>query len=222
MPSTIAPTPPAPRTGTVLRRRVLPLAAAALALSVLVVVRWAPLMSADLSVDRAFHRWALAHPGATHVNRVLTDWVWDPWVMRLLAALAVLYLLLRGSRWDAVRVAVAVVAANLLQQGLKAAVGRPRPHWSHPVDSAHYAAYPSGHAMTAAVVCGLLLWLLRRRLPHGGPVWRAALAVAAISVLGVGLTRIWLGVHWPSDVLGGWLLGALIVTATAATAPRGR
>jgi undecaprenyl-diphosphatase len=68
--------------------------------------------------------------------------------------------------------------------------------------------------MTATIVCGLLLWLLHRRGP-GRAVWRTALTVALISVLGVGLTRVWLGVHWPSDVLGGWLLGATVVASAA-------
>ncbi|AXI85448.1 hypothetical protein SAM9427_05670, partial [Streptomyces sp. ETH9427] len=98
---------------------------------------------------------------------------------------------------------------------LKAALGRERPVWSDPVDSAHYAAFPSGHAMTATVVLGLLLWLLHRH-GVGLVVWRTALAVAVVSVAGVGLTRIWLGVHWPTDVLGGWLLGALTVVAAVA------
>jgi undecaprenyl-diphosphatase len=64
--------------------------------------------------------------------------------------------------------------------------------------------------MTATVVCGLLLWLLHG---HGvsRAVWRTALAVAVVSVAGVGLTRIWLGVHWPSDVVGGWLMGTTVV-----------
>src|SRR2546430_2671644 len=78
------------------------------------------------------------------------------------------------------------------------------------VDWASYAAFPSGHAMTATVVCGLLLWLLHRYGP-GRAVWRTALAMGVVSVLGVGLTRVWLGVHWPSDVVGGWLLGAMLV-----------
>ncbi|GAA4962095.1 hypothetical protein GCM10023238_31650 [Streptomyces heliomycini] len=55
------------------------------------------------------------------------------------------------------------------------------------MDSAHYAAFPSGHAMTATIVCGLLLWLLHRH-GAGRALWRTALAVAALSVTGVGLT----------------------------------
>jgi undecaprenyl-diphosphatase len=117
----------------------------------------------------------------------------------------------RRSAW---RTALWLVAATALgaalQQTLKAAVDRPRPVWSDPVDSAHYAAFPSGHAMTATVVCGLLLWLLHH-YGAGRAVCRSALAVAVISVIGVGLTRVWLGVHWPSDVVGGWLLGAMLV-----------
>jgi undecaprenyl-diphosphatase len=181
----------------------------------LVAVRWHPLTGADGDLARTTHRWALDEPGLTHVFRVLTDWVWDPWTMRLVCAFAVVWLVWRRSDWwTALWLAITVAAGNLLQQGLKAAVDRPRPVWRDPVDSAHYAAYPSGHAMTATIVCGLLLWLLHRRRP-GRAVWRTALTVALISVLGVGLTRVWLGVHWPSDVLGGWLLGATVVASAA-------
>jgi len=56
----------------------------------------------------------------------------------------------------------------------------------------------------------------------GRVLWRIALAVSVVSVAGVGLTRIWLGVHWSSDVLGGWLLGALSVALAMATYARFR
>jgi undecaprenyl-diphosphatase len=75
--------------------------------------------------------------------------------------------------------------------------------------------------MTATVVCGLLLWLLRR-YGAGRLLWRTALAVALVSVAGVGLTRVWLGVHWPSDIVGGWLFGALLVTLAVASYERWR
>lgn len=190
-------------------------AALFLALLALVAARWSPLMSLDRSVADALHRRAVTEPGLVHVNRVLTDWLWDPWTMRALIAVAVVALWWRGARSLAVWVAAASVLSSLLQQGIKAAVDQERPQWPDPVDSAHYAAFPSGHAMTATVSCGLLLWLLHR---HGaGPrMWRTALAAAWVSVLGVGITRLYLGVHWPSDVLGGWLLGAALVAFTVA------
>ncbi|MEU9049200.1 phosphatase PAP2 family protein [Streptomyces sp. NPDC048384] len=177
----------------------------------LVALRWHPLMSIDSDVARTTHRWAVDESGVTHAFRILTDWVWDPWTMRLLTfAVAIWLVWRRAARWTAVWLVVTCAVATLVQQALKALVDRPRPVWPDPVDSAHYAAYPSGHAMTATVVCGLLLWLVHR---YGADraLWRTAAAVAAISVAGVGLTRIWLGVHWATDVVGGWLLGALVV-----------
>ncbi|MEU8701988.1 phosphatase PAP2 family protein [Streptomyces sp. NPDC048680] len=190
-------------------------AALFLVLLALVAARWSPLISLDRTVADALHRRAVTEPGVVHVNRVLTDWLWDPWTMRAVIAVAVVALWWHGARLLAGWVAATSVLSSLLQQGIKAAVGRERPQWPDPVDSAHYAAFPSGHAMTAAVSCGLLLWLLHRR--GAGPrMWRAALAAAWVSVLGVGVTRLYLGVHWPSDVLGGWLLGAALVAFSVA------
>ncbi|GAA2978102.1 MULTISPECIES: phosphatase PAP2 family protein [Streptomyces] len=212
--------PPRPSRAT--RRRALPAGIVCGALSAvllaLVAVGWTPLMSLDRTVAEALHRSAVAAPGAVRVNRVLTDWVWDPWTMRALIAVVVIALWRRGARVLAVRTAVTCVAASLLQQGIKAAVGRERPRWPDPVDSAQYAAFPSGHVMTATVSCGLLLWLLR--LSGAAPaLWWAGAAVAVVTVTGVSFTRLYLGVHWLSDVLGGFLLGATAVAFCAAGHP---
>ncbi|MFC0055073.1 phosphatase PAP2 family protein [Streptomyces actinomycinicus] len=187
------------------------LALCSVVLLVLVTTRWHPLVSADGGISRATHRWAVDDHVVTHVFRILTDWVWDPLTMRLVCAAAAVWLVWRrGAWWSALWLGAALAVTAVVQQSVKAAVGRPRPVWADPVDSAHYAAFPSGHAMTATVVCGLLLWLLHRCRP-GRVLWRTAVAAALVSVIGVGVTRVWLGVHWPSDVLGGWLLGGLVV-----------
>ncbi|GGQ85666.1 phosphatase PAP2 family protein [Streptomyces pilosus] len=188
------------------------LAPASALVLVLVAVEWRPLLRLDGDIARTTHRWAVAEPGLTRAARILTDWVWDPWTMRVLCAVAAGLLVWRyADRWTAGWLVLTVAVATAVQQGLKAALDRARPVWPDPVDSAHYAAFPSGHAMTATVVCGLLLWLVHRH-GVGRVLWRTALAVAVVSVAGVGLTRVWLGVHWPTDVLGGWLIGALVVT----------
>ncbi|MFJ8531929.1 phosphatase PAP2 family protein [Streptomyces sp. NPDC093591] len=202
------PRPPAER-GTI--RWAGGLALCSALLLALVAVRWYPLMNLDGDIAETTHRWAVAESGVTHAFRILTDWVWDPWTMRILTAAVAIWLVWRrAARWTAVWLVATCALATVIQQTLKAVVDRPRPVWPDPVDSAHYAAFPSGHAMTATVVCGLMLWLLH----HYGAeraLRRTAAAVAVISVAGVGLTRVWLGVHWTTDVVAGWLLGALVV-----------
>jgi undecaprenyl-diphosphatase len=191
-----------------------------LLLLLLVTFSWHPLLALDGDIARTTHRWAVDEPGITHAFRVLTDWVWDPWTMRAVCAAAVIWLVWRRSAWWLALWVVATCAVGTLaQQVLKAAVGRERPVWPDPVDSAHYAAFPSGHALTATVVCGLVVWLLRL-YDAGRALRRTVSALAVVSVVGAGLTRIWLGVHWPSDVLGGWLLGALLVASAVAAYER--
>ena len=200
--------PPRP---TLRRTTSVTLALCSALLLTLVAMEWRPLLDVDERIARTAHRRAVENHGLTHTFRILTDWVWDPLTLRLVCAAAMVWLVWRRSAWwTALWLTATCALGTLLQQTLKALVDRPRPVWPDPVDSAHYAAFPSGHAMTATVVCGLLLWLLHDH-GIGRAVWRTAMTLAVISVAGVGLTRVWLGVHWSSDVVGGWLLGALVV-----------
>ncbi|WP_256106478.1 phosphatase PAP2 family protein [Streptomyces sp. ODS05-4] len=172
----------------------------------LVAVEVGPVVTFDRTVADGLHASAVRSPVLVRTSKVLTDWVWDPWTMRLLIAAAVVWLWTCGERALAVWAALVSAVGTAVQQGLKALVGRERPAWPDPVDSAHFASFPSGHAMTAALTVAVLLWLAAR-MGAGGTLWWAALGVGAVSVLGVGLTRLYLGVHWFSDVLAGWLMG---------------
>ncbi|MEV4945663.1 phosphatase PAP2 family protein [Streptomyces sp. NPDC053755] len=179
----------------------------AVLLLALVAAGWPPLLSLDRSVSESLHESAVAEPGLARLHRILSDWVWDPWTMRALIAAAVVLLWRRRERWLALwLVGTSLVAAGV-QQGVKAAIGRERPSWPDPVDTAHFAALPSGHAMTAMVSCGLLLWVLALHWRETWRGWSVLTVAAVVSVLGVGWTRVYLGVHWPTDVVAGWLLG---------------
>ncbi|URN18258.1 MULTISPECIES: phosphatase PAP2 family protein [Streptomyces] len=184
---------------------------AALVLLLLVTTAWAPLLAFDRAVAEGLHPLAVRRPALTEGMRVLSDWVWDPLTLRLLLGAVAVALWRAGERGPAALLAVMGLLAAAVQHGAKALVGRERPRWPDPVDSAEFAAFPSGHAMTAAVVCGLLWWAAARtaRRALAGPV----AAVGTVSAVGVGVTRVYLGVHWPSDVLGGWLLGACLAAA---------
>ncbi|BAJ26367.1 MULTISPECIES: phosphatase PAP2 family protein [Kitasatospora] len=182
-------------------------------LLVLVEANWAPLHRLDAGAARRLHAVVREHPAVLAVLRVLSDRVWDPTTMRLLVAAAVAWLLWRRAWRLAVWAAATVTASGLLGWAVKAAVARARPALPDPVAHAPGFSFPSGHAMTAATCAAVLLLAAS---PALRPAWRlAARTVAGLSVLGVGFTRVALGVHWVSDVLGGWLLGLALVAATA-------
>ncbi len=113
----------------------------------------------------------------------------------------------------AVLVAVVLVGSALFTDHVKDFVARPRPP-GDPLAPARGSSFPSGHTLESSVTYGLVaLAAWRSRMRRG--IRRAIVAAAiAIPVL-VGLSRIGLGVHYPSDVLGGWLVGVTAVAATA-------
>ena len=109
--------------------------------------------------------------------------------------------------WRAASVVAAVILANALNVGLKAVVGRPRPG-----GLGEFNSFPSGHVVHTVVFLGVLWALIAPRLPPGAP--RIALgAVMGTAVVLVGVSRIHLERHWPSDVLGGYVVGALALWA---------
>lgn len=191
------------------------LIAGASVVMVLVTAGWQPLLRVDRRVAVELHVLALEYDGWTRVNRILTDWVWDPWTVRIMLVIAVVLLWVDRQRLLAVWVTVTCAVEWGFRTVLRWALGRERPVWEHPVDSASLNALPSGHAMTAAVGSVLLLWLARRAGLRAG-LWRLAVAVAVLSVIGVCFTRMFLGVHWPTDTLSGALLGAGMASASIA------
>lgn len=125
----------------------------------------------------------------------------------LLPAMVLLYLFSRAARrhwwlWSAV-----MIVSSLIEHGMKVMVGRPRP-------SGFSFGFPSGHT-TAAATFALLLIYLAGREQWSAPVRHGLQALAIVGMVLVGWARIVLGAHWPTDVLGGFLLGAGCAAAAA-------
>lgn len=117
------------------------------------------------------------------------------------------FLALSAKRAAAVLVAVSVGGGMALSSLLKLGFSRPRPDLVPHAVEVYTASFPSGHAMLSAVTYLTLGALLMRVQPR----WRIKvyiLAIAATVTFLVGLSRVYLGVHWPTDVLAGWCIGA--------------
>lgn len=177
----------------------------------------------------------VSHDGATSPDEEIARWVVDlrtPWltaVMRptthladyavagTVAAVVAVALFAARRRGAAAAVIVSSLGAMLVTELLKELVGRERPTPDGRLVEAVGHAFPSGHS-SQAVACygGLALAVIlttdlqRRRV--------AAIALAAVVAIAVGTSRVYLGVHWPSDVLSGWIVGLtwLVLVASAA------
>ncbi|MFS8035400.1 phosphatase PAP2 family protein [Xanthobacter sp. AM11] len=128
-------------------------------------------------------------------------------VLTLLTVLAVVFLLLTRKRHAALLVAVSVAGGTALSQALKWGFDRPRPDLVPHGMAVYSQSFPSGHAMLSAVVY-LTLGALLARTQARTRVKVFLFGSATVLTMVVGVSRIYLGVHWPTDVLGGWALGA--------------
>jgi undecaprenyl-diphosphatase len=127
-------------------------------------------------------------------------------VLTLITAATIVYLLLIRRPRTALLIFVAVAGGQLLSSLLKLEIDRPRPDLvSHLVNETSLS-FPSGHAMLSAVTYLTLGSLAARFLP-GRTTKIYVLSLAVLITLLVGVSRVYLGVHWPSDVLAGWCAG---------------
>ncbi|QUQ63812.1 phosphatase PAP2 family protein [Kutzneria sp. CA-103260] len=189
----------------------IPLVAASLVVTLAVAFSFAPMIGVDQAVAVGLHRYAVGHSGVVTALQVWTD-VFGPWTFRGLLVVAAAWLWWRRRVAAAVWVVVTVLAAAAMDSGLKALVGRERPHWTDPVSHAVGASFPSGHSLTSAMGCAVLLVLAWPRVCQIGVI--VAVAVPAVT----GFTRLALGVHFLSDVVGGWLLGVTVVAVVTSAA----
>lgn len=105
----------------------------------------------------------------------------------------------------AVTVALSVAVTEALVAVLKHIAERPRPPAQDALTHAAGFSFPSGHAAASTALYALLAWLTARHVR--GPVRVAVLLVGGVLVGAIGLSRVYLGAHYPTDVLAGWLVG---------------
>jgi undecaprenyl-diphosphatase len=192
----------------------LALVAVPFALTLLLVEdKWAPLLRADQGARDTLHGYAVSHTGFVTTMKLISD-SGSAVAWQIVFAVVVAWLLWR--RWPRLALFVVVTAAgsSLLNTIVKSTVHRLRPVLTNPVAHEQGLSFPSGHAQAAVVGYAVLLLIFLPSL-HGA--WRAAVVTLAVfMVLAIGFSRIALGVHYVSDVVGGFVLGAAWVAALTA------
>jgi len=213
---TTAPRPAAARFGTraVLAAVALALVAVPFALLLFLVEdRWRPLLRIDNGARDALHSAALHHHGYVTIAQALSTIASTPVYIVVFAAVAG-WLAHQGLRRLALFVVVTMIGSGLLNLVVKTAVHRARPVLPDPVAHARGLSFPSGHSQGVVVAGGVLLLVFLPALR--GPSRRVAVAVALVMVCAVGAARVALGVHYVSDVLAGYVLGAAWLAAMTA------
>jgi diacylglycerol kinase family enzyme/membrane-associated phospholipid phosphatase len=176
----------------------------------LVSTRYPPLMSFDARVVSAWH--GAVRGTAWHGVLTVVAVVTHPWVVRVLLLGFAAGYALHQRRRTAIWILAVLLVNGVAWGTLKQVVARPRPDFLHQVAG---WSFPSGHAAEISGGMGVLVVLtlagVRRTRPR-----RALLVLEIAVVILVGCDRVLLGAHYPSDVVGGWLLGATVVLASLA------
>jgi membrane-associated phospholipid phosphatase len=157
----------------------------------------------------------IGHPVVDRVMLAVSifgDGIWIPVSLTVLTAL--IFLIFKKKRF-----ALAIVLAPLLGNGIKSiiknVVGRPRPGWEGCQSLVKLSdfSFPSGHTIFYTIYFGLLAWYGYRYLRD---FWYGKLLYifSALMIILVGISRVYIGAHWASDVLAGYVIGGIILGGT--------
>jgi membrane-associated phospholipid phosphatase len=183
------------------------------ALLVLVASVWAfgaiteELLEDDTENDQRLAEWlhGRATEPFTDLFRGIT-WLGNVPTLLAIALLAIVISWRRRERTDAVFVALAFVGAQVISNGMKLGFRRERPFFADPLATESTYSFPSGHALVSLAVYGSIALVLAQRLPTRGKRI-LVLSSAAVLVGAIGFSRLYLGVHFLSDVLAGFAAG---------------
>ncbi|WP_238009147.1 phosphatase PAP2 family protein [Dactylosporangium sp. AC04546] len=182
-------------------------------LTALVAARFGPIVRFDAAVSGFAGRFTPAHPSWQATMSAITH-TGDTSVLLSLAALALIVLLLRQHRTGVVFLLLTVATTSAVRIAVMLLLHRPRP--VGPLTATSGFAYPSGHTASSAIAAGIVIVLGWTMLSSRRS--RIALTTVAVTwAVLVGISRVALLAHWPTDVLGGWLLACAVTAAAAAT-----
>lgn len=171
------------------------------------------------SFDRAVLVWVghHVHPSWTPFVMQLSS-LGTPLGITLLGTLFGVGLLARRRTWDAATLLVVLFGGSALTVGLKALFRQPRPQVFPPLSVEASYSFPSGHALLSLCFFGFLGFWVVAQSPRTWWRWLAGALIASVAVL-ISLSRLYLGVHWPTDVVAGnlvalfWLSSCLAIRA---------
>ncbi len=168
--------------------------------------------SLDSNVRDAIHSWAT--PRFTEAMSAVTQ-LGSTTILLPLGVILVWRLYVAGRRRAAALLAITVLGAQVFDQALKFGFRRPRPEVFFGLAQPGSYSFPSGHSLTSCCFYGVLAAILT---VGAVPRWRKVLiwALAAAITLAVGFSRVYLGVHYPTDVLGGYAVAVVWVAMVRA------
>ncbi len=197
------------------------LAGAAIAFVVLAVLATtAAYFPFDLTITRALQAF---HPVWFNAMMVALTWMGFSPQAYVIAALVFLLLVVCRQRWEALVGVISVIGCTYVGMGIKELVARPRP--SPELVNVVYPlsdfSFPSGHVLFFTVFYGFLIVVLLSRFKSVW--WRTVLLVVMSLLVGlIGVSRVYLGQHWASDAVGGYILGGIWLALTIVVYRRGR
>jgi membrane-associated phospholipid phosphatase len=170
-----------------------------------------------LGIDQSVYRWAasMRSDPATVFFLIFTH-AGGPIGIAVLAVGVAALLFIRKHRGLALYLLITAVMGGLLNLVLKGLFSRARPDLAEALRQAHGYSFPSGHAMGSMIVLGALSYVTAR---SWGP-WRlrsATIALLIVSILAVGISRVYLGVHWISDIAAGYAAGLVWLAVATVT-----
>jgi membrane-associated phospholipid phosphatase len=177
------------------------------------VVRRGDLITLDTAAARNLHRMVAGKEALVVFLRVVTFLGTPPWFF-FIVAVAAIYLWRRNRMRLAAYLVTTSIVGGIIDSVVKIVVDRPRPSLEDPILLAHGKSFPSGHAMSSTVVYGALLLTFMPAIPKR--FRRSAIVGLSLLVLVIGFSRLALGVHYLTDVLGGYALGAAWLAASTA------